>query len=556
MNTRIGQRALLMFALMVTFLVVPALWFQSSSVFLPGDMRGQLQGENHWPNYDDNCDEKDVKSNQTYQLNPPGFINCRVDVVEDYFSNHFRESPAKTFDVTCLKHLIDQYPANLALRTLYIRQYYLEYMATNPKRHVVYLCHSNCGGLGDRLQAMVTSFFVAMSLNATFTILTEYPVHLDEFFETSIPELSLAAPNNFLSQVGLLQHYRQSSGSSTHANGSPPFDIHTTLQGSANTSTAATLQLNQDFNFIFRDWFTRMANISEVEFFRNLNIEQEMTSAVSTADDRAVALIGTRWFQLPPYLFGNPVTKDFITRAKLTGMGKHELTFIFFQLFMSKASPFLQAAAQPYADKLAEEIPPREAKPYVVGVHLRIGDWVMKIANRTKADGRYPPKASARCMASRIRDICENKTACVVWIAGDTLSAIRYLKKQMIDSKVKILNCDEGEILHIDKSEFKLSTDPRQANIRTFLDWYILAKYVDEFVVTKSGFNEHAAYYTMKDADAFRPMWQLVQKTRGVLVCKWVDSEWLFHKGPQKPYSYYMKPQNGTGQNNVLQRHY
>jgi hypothetical protein len=327
-----------------------------------------------------------------------------------------------TFDVTCLKFLIELHPANLVLRTVFVRQYYLEYMATNPRRHVVYVCHTNCGGLGDRFQAMVTSFFVAMSLNATFTILTEYPVHADEFFEPSIPELSLAAPNNFLSQVGLLHQYRHSSGSSSNVgrNGSTPFDIHAALQGSSNTLattiTNATSRLNQGFNYIFADWWARTANTSETEFFRHLNMEQEMTLASSTANS-SVALIGIGWFRLPPYLFQNPTMSDFVARAKLTDMDKPEFSFIFFQLFMSKASPFLQTAAQRYANELAEEIPTK-GKPYVVGVHIRIGDWTMNLANLTNGDRRYPPKA-VHCMASRIRDICEQQTACVVWVAGD-----------------------------------------------------------------------------------------------------------------------------------------
>jgi hypothetical protein len=127
--------------------------------------------------------------------------------------------------------------------------------------------------------------------------------------------------------------------------------------------------------------------------------------------------------------------------------------------------------------------------------------------------------------------------------------AIRSLKKRLADSMIKILNCGEGDIRHIDKSQFDPSADPRQANLRTFLDWYILAKYVDELVITKSGFSEHAAYYTMRNADDFRPMWQLMQKTTGKFECKWVDSKWLLHKGPQKPYSYYVFPTNVTGHN-------
>jgi hypothetical protein len=210
---------------------------------------------------------------------------------------------------------------------------------------------------------------------------------------------------------------------------------------------------------------------------------------------------------------------DFVARAKLTDMDKPEFSFIFFQLFMSKASPFLQTAAQRYANELAEEIPTK-GKPYVVGVHIRIGDWTMNLANLTNGDRRYPPKA-VHCMASRIRDICEQQTACVVWVAGDNIMAIRSLKKRLADSMIKILNCGEGDIRHIDKSQFDPSADPRQANLRTFLDWYILAKYVDELVITKSGFSEHAAYYTMRNADDFRPMWQLMQKTTGKFECKW-----------------------------------
>jgi hypothetical protein len=559
---RVGQRALVTFTLMVSFLIFTALLFQASTVIVPAGMLEQHEEGNERAHHQHsqhliyssnsfmeedktyeqgqhyyNDEKKNAKSRPVHYA----FVNCSVEVVEDYFSHHFHDSPPKIFDMTCLKHLTEQHPANLFLRTVFVRQYYLEYMATNPKRHVVYLCHSSCGGLGDRLQAMITSFFVALSLNATFTILTEYPVHWDEFFEPSIPDLSLTSPNNFMSQMGLLQSYRQSSGSSRSnaANDTVPFDLHATLQDSAQTSMIVAMHSGREFHFIFADRCARKANESEVEFFRHLIIEEETSLAASTADGD-VALIGTGWFRLSQYLLENPVANDFVRHAQLKGIGKAEFAFIFFQLYMSKVSPFLQAAVQPYADELIQEMPAR-GKPYVIGVHIRIGDWTMQIANLTHPDRRYPPKA-VHCIANRIRDICVHKTACAVWVAGDNSLAINTLKRQLANSQIKILNCDEGEILHIDKFQFDQSSDLRHANLRTFLDWYLLANYVDELVITKSGFSEHAAYYTARNADGFRPIWQLMQKTRGKFECKWVDSKWLLHKGPQKPYSHYLFP--------------
>jgi hypothetical protein len=532
------KRAMLMFVLMMSFLVLPVFLFQPLAV--PGTQEQLYEGI-HWPHQHGN--EKTIENADL--LNYHDFLNCSVGVVEDYFSNHFHESPSKLFDMTCLNHLIEQNPANLFTRTVFIRQYYLEYMATNPKRHVVYLCHSECGGLGDRIRAMVGSFFLAISLNATFTILTEYPVHLDEFFEPSIPELSLAAPNNFLSQVGLLEQYRQSSARSPGANDSALFDLNATLQGCAKTWTTAAVHSCKEFNLIFENWLEHTINwgykLEHVEWFRHLNMENVMTSAASTADS-PVALISIEWFRLQPYLFENPVMKDFVVRAHLTGMGRPEFSFIFFQLFMSTATPFLHEAAQRYFDNLVQEIPTR-VKPYVVGAHIRLGDWSMKMENLSRADKRYPIEA-VDCIATRIRQTCENRTACVVWVAGDNVDAIRRLQRLLANSTIKILSCDEGEINHLDLGKFDQSTDLRQANLRTFVDWYILAKYADEIVMTQSGFSEWASYYSMRNADVARPAWILAKKgMRRKMKCTWHNFTSYLRQGQQQsPYPYLYLP--------------
>jgi hypothetical protein len=530
-------------------------------------------------NSNNNNNDKINDNNNDNQLRHD---DCNVEVVQDYFANHFQESPPTLFDMTCLKRLIQQHPTNIYLRTVFIRQYYLEYTlgittttttadaATIPKqqqqqqrRHVVYLCHSHCGGFGDRLRAMMSSFFMALSLNATFTILTEYPVHWDVYFEPSLPELALSAPYNFLSHVGLLQSYHNSlGGESASTNGgsndTAVFDLNATfgLQQHGSTSVTKRRINNTDFTFIFEDWFDHVINWgfepSEVDWFRHLNLEHELTSSTaSTADitdtattDTAVALIASGWFRLQPYLFENAVSKDFVTRAQLTDLGKSEFTFIFIQLFMSQATPFLQKAAQPYVDQLLSLTPTTTAtstttttsptggtaamKPHVVGVHVRLGDKKMGWGPQW----RYTLKA-VDCIADRIRAICEQKVVCKLWVTADNAVAINHLKKKLLtDTHIQIHTCDEGELVHTDATKFDPSTtDLKQANLRTFLDWYMLAKYTDELVITRSGFSEHAAFYTMKTPADFRPVWQLNEPDRkNPKACDWVDYIALKHR--------------------------
>lgn len=532
---------MVMLVLIVPFFVGQVMLFRAA--FIPG-IEEQHYERIAWPHQHDR-EKKNSKSRKTNKVNPGGFSHhCSVDVVEDFFTNHFHESPPKVFDMNCLHLLIAQHPANLFLRTVFIRQYYLDYMDTNPKRHVVYHCNIHCGGLGDRLKAMVSSFFLALSLKATFTVLIECPVHFDEYFETSIPELSVAAPNNFLNQVGLLQQYRQSRGCNSRANYSSLFLTNSTL-GFSNASTLSMAHSNKEFNFVFKDWnehiIKRGFRSSEVEWFRHLNVEGEMTLAASTADS-TVALISAGWFRLQPYLFENPAMKDFVNRTHLTGMARPQFSFIFFQLFMRRATPFLQEATQRYRDELAQgkEIPIR-GKPYVVGAHIRLGDWTMEVErdNLTNPDLRYPIQA-VLCIARRIRDICENKTACVVWIASDNRFAARSLRRLLAKGNIKVLRCDEGEIHHIDLGTFDLSADLRQANLRTFVDWYMLARYMDELVMTQSGFSQWASYYTMRNADVPRPAWILLVTTWKRWKCRWLNFTSYMDRGQQskQPYLY------------------
>jgi hypothetical protein len=106
------------------------------------------------------------------------------------------------------------------------------------------------------------------------------------------------------------------------------------------------------------------------------------------------------------------------------------------------------------------------------------------------------------------------------------------LKKKLNDTNnIQIRSCEEGELVHTDATKFDPSTDLRQANLRTVVDWYMLAKYADELVITRSGFSEHAAFYTMETPVDFRPVWQLNEPDRkNPSACNWVDYIALKHR--------------------------
>ena len=86
------------------------------------------------------------------------------------------------FQEECLKSLIDSDPDDFTLRLALVRRKYEDLKASKPRRHVVWYCRKGCGGIGDRTQQAITAFYLALAMNATFTIDMEFPVHWENFY--------------------------------------------------------------------------------------------------------------------------------------------------------------------------------------------------------------------------------------------------------------------------------------------------------------------------------------------------------------------------------------
>ena len=86
------------------------------------------------------------------------------------------------FQEECLKSLIDSDPDDFTLRLALVRRKYEDLKASKPRRHVVWYCRKGCGGIGDRTQQAISAFYLALAMNATFTIDMEFPVHWEDFY--------------------------------------------------------------------------------------------------------------------------------------------------------------------------------------------------------------------------------------------------------------------------------------------------------------------------------------------------------------------------------------
>ena len=96
-----------------------------------------------------------------------------MDSYQHYYSTMFANNSIP-FTKTCLRSLLDSTPDDIALQVGLVRRSYEELQASRPKRHIIW--HSRGGGgIGDRLQQATQIFYMALAMNATFTIDMEYP---------------------------------------------------------------------------------------------------------------------------------------------------------------------------------------------------------------------------------------------------------------------------------------------------------------------------------------------------------------------------------------------
>ena len=470
--------------------------------------------------------------NQTHE-------SCSIESYHQYYHNttRFQQSKVVPFTPQCLTSLIDTFPDNIPLRLGLVRRKYDDLQAMHPKRHVVWHCHYGCGGLGDRLQQAVNTFYLALAMNATFTIHMEYPVQWEDFFVGLNSQYdTTSAPGSFFDRFQFAQSYATGT-----------LVLQKQLQ---NHPTLLNPNINPNWDeYIVGPnrsyaWFYT-TNVEEYLFTKYEHHAADHVVVGGDDDDdekKEVVIFSGSHFRMKPFLH-NPFAQQFVTEYRLRDTGKAERTFIFTQLFMARPSPHLKAAIDNVTLTLFDHAAPlvssssssttttttttttaANTTTTVVGIQIRLGggDW---------NDPARHGKNCTKCMADQARKVCKDlrqqhedrgnapsNNHCKLWLTSDSDEAIQEMKMLFHNDTDISVVVSGGSITHIDKTTFQKHAAIEQ-NTKTFLDWYVLAAYSDAFVLSRSSFSEQAAMYQLLNETHFKPAVQFIADSP----CEFVD---------------------------------
>jgi hypothetical protein len=419
--------------------------------------------------------------------------NCTLKQYTNYYySSTFPKPIIVPFSIHCLQSLVDAHPTNMPLRVGLVRANY-EQQQQQPKqqlrRHVVYYCQKGCGGLGDRIRAAVNTFLLALAMNATFSICMEHPAQWDDFF--------LGLNDKYYSAGGILFQ---------------KFNLKTSLDVVPQLKNIPTIALssaggNWDYYAIKKTTRTTKESgtieYENMSWFYETNMPQELFGKYTKNIDQDVVVLSQLTFRMDPFKH-NAYAAQFWKNNRLMDLGRAERTFIFFRLFMTRPSKALKDALALYRNLFKGR--------FVVGVQIRLGGDVRKIQVRGWKDPDRHAPACIQSMAEKAREFCRTSTLkCIIWATSDTERAL--VEMQTIfegDESIRVVVAKEP-VTHIDRSSFEFlgRYERIKQNLRTFLDWYAMAEYSDAFVLSRSGFGEHASYFHMLNATHFKPAVQL-----------------------------------------------
>jgi hypothetical protein len=409
---------------------------------------------------------------------------CTLERYAKYYSSNF-ENLVFPFTSDCLKSLVDTHPTNLHLRVGLIRANY-EHRPV-PTRHLVYLCRRGCGGIGDRIKAALNSFYLALALNATFSIDMELPVRWETFFRGLNCNYDPADGRLFEKLGFTAAEYKQLPND---------FSIYRQLKAHEDVLVTSNFEGNafDDRLVILRDSPPEDINYS---WFHNADMEYELYGKYNHTGKEVVVLSGLT-FRMEAYK-KNLYAEQFWSKNRLQDLGRAERSFIFFRLFMPYPSDLMKNATKIYLDELKGR--------FVVGMQIRLGGTVTKEKGGWVDPHRHGPMC-VQCMAEKARELCHTSTlGCTIWATSDTEAAIEEIQSAFVnDTAINVL-VSSGPLTHIDRSRFRRWERVEQ-NTRTFVDWFIMAEYSDAFVLSRSGFGEHASWFNVMNETNFKPSFQ------------------------------------------------
>ena len=416
-------------------------------------------------------------------------------------------APVLPFSLDCLENLVnrnqdEELPNNsateqssndrsksLPLLTALVRKLYES--RRRKDRHIAYVClERGCGGLGDRIRAATTAFYLAIWSEASFSMHIDAPVPIEEYIEGTPVHLRLDEYPEPMQKM--LAPYKNNI-----------FVLDTTK-----VNNATTTMLSWDKKVIrYRDT-VRNQRVSNYTYFETTDFPNELFGHPSGVDTDGANTDGTekdiqvvlaeRWFKWRPVLEHNPYIVPFLEDYPYMGSILNDQplrTHIFMRLFLGRATPYLRSVMEPVAAKL-------RTKKKVVGMHLRIGG--MTLSHEGWRDPVRHGQESVDCFVQEALRECKagNESDCAVFYTSDSPDAMTQMANDPRLGQFYSLEQAELPLTHMDKTPFFKDPDSALArNARTWADWYILAAYSDKYLISRSGYSEAASWLQINNND-------------------------------------------------------
>ncbi|KAK9710207.1 hypothetical protein K7432_008598 [Basidiobolus ranarum] len=304
-------------------------------------------------------------------------------------------------------------------------------------RTISFVCKDDdlCGGLGDRIQGVLSTFYLALLTDSQFKIEWTKPLLLQEFI----------VPN--------------SNGIDWISTRISMDKGKTSVLNYGDTDSSAVIEDSYSMNFL-EQW----------KRFEKINVHSNQAFWVRLTKNNTWGSEAGKQYQLHQL----PASYLYTIAARI--------------LLTTPSNKLL-----PYINNVTQQWDAREV--YKIGLHMRTGgEGVWNDPKRVNIEVAVRCFV-AEAVSLYEKYVQEHSTPLkpIFFVATDSQSAIQLLHQEFQKLQYD-LYFNQGNITHLDRdSAGKLFQD----NVRTYSDWFILQQ-MDALVITRSGFSETVAAMTLK----------------------------------------------------------
>lgn len=428
---------------------------------------------------------------------------CSLSTFRRWYRDDFYETNHVPFSTKCLQSLIDKTSEkNIDLIVALVRRRFPEQIKTPlgssgggsnnnssriilEKRFLFYRCQSWCGGLGDRIDGATSVFLYALFSRARYGVFIDSPVHWDEFFT---PVDDLYFKKEYLQEMKWWSMYQENHKLKIQAQ----WENHT---------NATPVDIKRRISRGTTEPMKTFGSPSQVEsYFFPPDVNNTSSRGGHEEGQLRVAAIATN--SGSGAFLSNPVLQGFLHEYRLAGLSSQEMVHVFMKLYMGQMTPYLRDSVQKHVKQLRGS--------YVVGMQIRRGN----AAGIAWKDPSRSSEFDVECMIQRTRDLCNSRQQrhdaarrpCSVWLTSDSLSAIETVTLALQKENITVFT-GKGNITHMDRSRLQENENAKEANLRTFADWYMLGEASDAFVISQSGYSATATLRVTNGSHVgFRPV--------------------------------------------------